>query len=106
MRLPVLVIASACVALAAVDGVVTNQTTGKPQGGATVTLIELGSGMKNIGSVKSSADGKFTFPADMQAGTPYLLQAHARGCELQPHAAPRYVRNGHRCRGLSIRRRR
>ena len=35
----------------AVDGVVTNQTTGKPQGGATVTLIELGSGMKNVGSV-------------------------------------------------------
>jgi hypothetical protein len=79
MRLPILVIASACVALAAVEGVVTNQTTGKPQGGATVTLIELGSGMKNIGSVKSSADGKFTFPADMQAGTPYLIQAMHEG---------------------------
>ena len=79
MRFPVLLLACASIAFAAVEGVVTNQTTGKPQGGATVTLIELGSGMKNIGSVKSSADGKFSFPADMQAGTPYLLQAQYEG---------------------------
>ena len=79
MRVPVLFLASACVALAAVDGVVTNQTTGKPQGGASVTLIELGSGMKNVGSVLSGADGKFTFGVDLHAGTPYLLQAQYEG---------------------------
>jgi hypothetical protein len=79
MRFPVLILAFASMAFAAVEGVVTNQTTGKPQGDAMVTLIELGSGMKNVGSVKSSADGKFSFPADMQAGTPYLLQAQYEG---------------------------
>jgi hypothetical protein len=79
MRIAALFLISACIALGAVDGVVTNQTTGKPQGGATVTLIELGSGMKNVGSVVSGADGKFTFGVDLQAGTPYLLQAQYEG---------------------------
>lgn len=67
-------LAVAWTASAAVEGVVTNQTTGKPQGGVTVTLVELGSGMKTVGSVQSGSDGKFTFDVAMQAGAPYLLQ--------------------------------
>jgi hypothetical protein len=59
----------------AVDGVVTNRTTGKPQAGAVVTLVELGAGMKNIGTVKTAQDGKFTLPVDLQPGSPHLLQA-------------------------------
>ena len=44
--------------LAAVDGVVTNGTTGKPQGGATVTLYEnTQAGPEPLESVKSGADG-------------------------------------------------
>lgn len=75
MRSLAVCFALAWVASAAVEGVVTNQTTGTPQGGVTVTLVELGSGMKTVGSVQSGADGKFTFDVAMQAGAPYLLQA-------------------------------
>lgn len=79
MRLVAFLLATTWVASAAVEGVVTNQTTGKPQGGVVVTLVELGSGMKNIGSVKSSPDGKFSFPVERQAGAPHLIQAQHDG---------------------------
>jgi hypothetical protein len=74
-----LILAMAWAASAAVDGVVTNQTTGKPQGGVVVTLVELGTAMNNIGSVTTSADGKFTFPATLKAGAPHLIQAQHQG---------------------------
>ena len=47
--------------LLAEDGQVLNQTTGKPQPGATVTLFKLGgqAGPEVVESVKSGADGKF-----------------------------------------------
>jgi hypothetical protein len=75
MRSIGLLLALAFAASAAVDGVVTNQTTGKPQGGVLVTLVELGSAMNNIGSVTTSADGKFTFSATLKPGAPHLIQA-------------------------------
>lgn len=78
-RLLGLVLTLGWVASAAIDGVITNQTTGKPQGGVAVTLVELGSGMKNIGSVTSSADGKFTIPGTLQPGAPHLIQAQHQG---------------------------
>ncbi|HYP05911.1 MAG TPA: hypothetical protein VER03_06715 [Bryobacteraceae bacterium] len=82
------VFAVAGLAFAAVEGVVTNQTTGQPQAGVSVTLIELGAGMKNVGTVKSDAQGKFTLPNDMAAGAPHLLQAQHQGVNynrmLQP----------------------
>jgi hypothetical protein len=62
-------------AFAAIDGVVNNQTTGKPQAGAVVTLVQLGSGMNTVGSVRTDAAGNFRFDAEMAAGTPYLIQA-------------------------------
>jgi hypothetical protein len=79
MRTLVAFVVSATLSFAAVDGVITNQTTGKPQAGVSVTLIELGSGMKNLGTVKSGADGKFTFPADLSAASPHLVQAQHQG---------------------------
>ena len=88
MRVLVALIVSAGLSLAAVEGVITNQTTGKPQAGASVTLIELGAGMKNLGTVKSGADGKFTFPTDLAPAAPHLLQAQHQGVNynrmLQP----------------------
>jgi hypothetical protein len=60
---------------AAVDGTVTNQTTGKPQAGVTVTLIKLGKGMETAGSAKSDAQGHFQIPQEIAAGTPALIQA-------------------------------
>ena len=57
----------------AIDGTVLNQTTGKPQAGATVTLYKLGKdGMESVESVKSDAQGKFQINQDMPG--PRLLQ--------------------------------
>ena len=45
----------ASIATAAVDGTVTNRTTGKPQPGATVTLYKLGqNGLESVESVKTA----------------------------------------------------
>ncbi|MBC8167721.1 MAG: hypothetical protein H7Y20_17860, partial [Bryobacteraceae bacterium] len=66
-------------ASAAVDGVVNNQTVGKPQPGAAITLVELTGGMKTVGSVKSDNDGKFHFDATLSPSTPHLIQAMHQG---------------------------
>jgi hypothetical protein len=61
-------------ALAAVDGVVINSTTGKPQPNAIVSLVQPGQGgMQALGSTKSDAEGKFRFDKELQG--PTLLQA-------------------------------
>ena len=63
-------------AFAAVDGTVINQTTGKPQPGATVTLYKLGqAGPEAIESVKSGPGGKFHIAQDAQGPGPRLVQA-------------------------------
>ncbi len=63
------------VVLGAVDGVVMNQTTGKAQAGATVTLYKISKdGPESLESVKSSADGKFSIDKPTTGG-PHLLQA-------------------------------
>jgi hypothetical protein len=82
------VLAFTCAAFAAVEGVVTNQTTGKAQAGVAVTLVELGSGMKNLGTVNSGPDGKFTFPVDLQAASPHLLQAQHQGVNYNRMVPP------------------
>src|SRR5580693_477622 len=54
---------------AAIDGVVTNGTTGKPQPGSTVTLFQTtNQGPQNLSSVKTDAQGKFAFTQDVQPG--------------------------------------
>ena len=70
---------SVAVMSAAIDGTVTNKTTGKAQPSATVTLIKLGGGMETVASAKSDARGKFTIAQDLQAGTPYLVQTLYQG---------------------------
>ena len=61
--------------LAAVDGVVMNQTTGKPQGGATVTLYKVSQeGPESLESVKTGPDGKWVIDKPTTGG-PHLLQA-------------------------------
>src|SRR6476660_3417773 len=62
------------IASAAVDGTVTNRTTGKPQAGATITLYKLGeNGLESVESVKSDAEGKFRIDQNLQG--PRLLQS-------------------------------
>ncbi len=65
---------AASAAFAEVSGTVTNQTTGQPQPGATVTLYKLASetGIDAITTVKSGADGAFSMP-DTPSG-PHLVQ--------------------------------
>lgn len=61
-------------ALAAVDGVVINSTTGKPQPNAIITLVRPSqAGMQALGSTKTDAEGKFRFDKELQG--PTLLQA-------------------------------
>ena len=69
-------LAFAACAFAAIDGTVINQTLGKPQGGATVTLYKLGqAGPEQIQSVKSGADGKYHISQDATGPGPRLVQA-------------------------------
>lgn len=71
-----LVVCLAVPALAAIDGKVVNQTIGKPQAGATVTLYKLGqAGPEQIESVKSAADGSFHISKDAEGPGPRLVQA-------------------------------
>jgi hypothetical protein len=66
----------ATLTFAAVDGTVINQTTGKPQSGATVTLYKLGqAGPEAIESVKSGARGRFHIAQDAPGPGPRLVQA-------------------------------
>ncbi len=93
-------IAAACVFLAvglgaahaAVDGTVTNGTTGKPQAGATVTLFQpTQQGPQFIDSVKTDAAGKFTITKEIPAGSPpgpLLLQAVYDGVQYNQMLTP------------------
>src|SRR5437764_837535 len=79
MRILVLPLLCAMGLFGAVEGTVQNQTSGKPQAGDTVTLIELGSGMNTIGSARTDAQGRFSLNTDLKPGTPYLLQGLHQG---------------------------
>ena len=73
-----LFLAITAVANAAIDGTVTNGTTGKPQPGATVTLFQpTQQGPQFIDSVKTDAAGRFAITKEVPAGGagPLLLQA-------------------------------
>ena len=75
-------------AFAAIDGTVINETLGKPQAGATVTLYKLGqAGPEQIESVKSGANGKFHIAQDAVGPGPRLVQA-AYGDVTYNHILP------------------
>ena len=62
-------------AMGAVDGVVNNGTTGKPQPSVLITLVQPGQGgMQTIATVKSDSEGKFKIDKEYPPG-PLLLQA-------------------------------
>ncbi len=64
---------------AAVDGVVTNGTTGQPQPNAIVSLVQPGrGGMQTLFSVKTDAQGVFRFDKDVPPG-PILIQTLYQG---------------------------
>jgi len=83
--------AFALTANAAIDGIVTNGSSGKPQAGATVTLFQpTQQGPQFIDSVKTDADGKFTITKEVPAGPPgpLLLQAVYDGVQYNKMLPP------------------
>ncbi len=67
MRRVVWLLAALMPVMAAVDGTVTNATTGKPQAGATVTLYaNTAAGPEPLESVKSGADGAWKIDKPFQ----------------------------------------
>lgn len=63
-------------ALAAVQGRVVNATTGQPQPGVAVNLVQPGAGgMQQLASAASGADGSFAFDQTPAPGGPALIQA-------------------------------
>ena len=85
-----LLLLSAALAQAAVDGTVVNKTTGNPQPGATVTLYKLGgAGMESIESVTSGAGGRFTINQDAKG--PHMIQTGWAGVQyshMLPEGSP------------------
>jgi hypothetical protein len=90
MRLALLLLTATALQAAAIDGIVLNGATGKPQPGATVTLFKVGgNGPETIESVKTSSDGKFSI--DKELPGPRLLQAAFDGVtynHMLPPGAP------------------
>ena len=79
-------------AFAAVDGTVVNQTTGKPQANAVVTLFKLTeAGPQLVAAAKADAQGKFTIAKDAGEG-PLLVEAGFQGVsynQMLPPGTPR-----------------
>jgi hypothetical protein len=74
-----LALLAAALPLLAVDGVVLNGTTGQPQAGVAVALLQPGAGgMQQLGSAKSDAQGQFKIDKEIPPG-PGLLQATYQG---------------------------
>ena len=81
----------AATAYGAVDGIVTNSSTDKPQPGATVTLFQPTSeGPQFIDSAKTDAQGKFQITKEVPAGGagPLLLQAVYGGVQYNKMLPP------------------
>jgi hypothetical protein len=70
-----------------ITGTVTNGTTGKPAAGDDVTLIALSQGMQEIGSTKTDAQGKFSFPAPADRA-PHMVRVTHDGVNYFPQGGP------------------
>jgi hypothetical protein len=75
-------------AFGAVDGVIVNGTTGKPEPNTTVMLIQpTQAGMQTLGTTKSDAQGKFSFDNNDESG-PRLIQALFDGVQYNKMVPP------------------
>ena len=70
-----------------ITGTVTNGTTGKPAAGDDVSLLSLSQGMQEIGSTKSDAQGKFSFPAPKDQA-PHMVRVTHGGVNYFPQGGP------------------
>jgi hypothetical protein len=71
-----------------ITGTVTNGTTGKPSAGDEVTLLSLAQGMQEVGSTKTDAQGKFSFPAPADSNVPHMVRATHGGVSYFPQGGP------------------
>ncbi|MSV35435.1 MAG: hypothetical protein EXQ47_07535 [Bryobacterales bacterium] len=93
MRLALFTIACA-LPLLAVDGVVTNVTTGKPQPGVAISLVQPSqNGMVPLGNTTSGAQGEFKIDKEIPPG-PGLLQATFQGTTYNQIIIPRSPTSG------------
>ena len=75
-------------AFAAVDGTIVNGTTGKPEAGTLVMLIQpTQAGMQTLGTTKTDAQGKFSFDNNDAQG-PRLIQAIYQGVQYNKMVPP------------------
>ena len=81
--------------LAAINGKVSNGTTGQPQSGLSIALVQPGQqGMQTLGTTVSGADGTFQLDADPQGPGPVLLQATYKGVTYTAAIAQSQPRTG------------
>ena len=71
-----------------ITGTVTNGTTSKPAAGQEVTLLSLSQGMQEIGSTKTDAQGRFSFPAPQDAQAPHMVRVTHQGVSYFPQGGP------------------
>jgi hypothetical protein len=75
----VIFLAAAATALAGVDGTVVNQTTGRPQPGADISVFNLTqAGPELLDSAKSDASGRFSINKTLEPG-PHLIEVQHAG---------------------------
>lgn len=81
-----------CFALGAaaqsITGTVTNGTTGKPSAGDEVSLLSLSQGMQEIGTTKTDAQGRFSFPAPTDTQAPHMVRVTHQGVSYFPQGGP------------------
>lgn len=82
-------------AVAAISGVATNATTGKPQAELPLILVQPGEqGMRPVGTARTNAQGEFSFDAEPPANGPLLVQALYKGVTYTKSIAPGQPRTG------------
>lgn len=94
MKIAILLLLAIAPAFASVDGVIVNGTTGKPEPGTLVMLIQpTAQGMKTLGTTKSDGAGKFSFDNNDASG-PRLIQAIFDGVQYNKMVPPGMPSNG------------
>src|SRR5271165_5853173 len=79
---------SAFAAAQSITGTVSNGTTGKPAAGDDVSLLSLSQGMQEIGTTKTDAQGKFSFPAPTDTQAPHMVRVTHQGVSYFPQGGP------------------
>jgi hypothetical protein len=88
MRLLWVALLSSFCLQAAVEGVVINGTTGRPQAGVALSLLRLGQGMERLAATTSGSDGRFRFEQELAPGAPHLVQARYQDVNYSKTLAP------------------